>query len=102
MQAGLSGIMSDEYRAAVGERVHLSLDSLAKNGKRPAASPTAYSTRVKVPTRPASSKKFSGASPRRDHESGGLGFERTQRTVARLRLEALEQSAATAGGSSRR
>lgn len=33
MQAGLSGIMSDEYRAAVAERVHLAMDSLAKNGK---------------------------------------------------------------------
>lgn len=33
MQAGLSGIMSDEYRSAVAERTHLALDSLAKNGK---------------------------------------------------------------------
>lgn len=33
MQAGLSGIMSDEYRMAVAERVHLALTSLARQGK---------------------------------------------------------------------
>jgi DNA invertase Pin-like site-specific DNA recombinase len=33
MQAGLSGIMSDEYRAAVGERTHLAMNSLAQKGK---------------------------------------------------------------------
>lgn len=50
MQAGLSGIMSDEYRAAVGERVHLALDTLAKNSKSTGGVAYGYtSTRVKVP-----------------------------------------------------
>jgi site-specific DNA recombinase len=50
MQAGLSGIMSDEYRAAVGERVHLALDTLAKTGKPTGGRCYGYtSTLEKVP-----------------------------------------------------
>lgn len=50
MQAGLSGLMSDEYRAAIGERVHLALDTLAKTGKPTGGIAYGYTAKlVKVP-----------------------------------------------------
>ncbi|HEY4969970.1 MAG TPA: recombinase family protein [Steroidobacteraceae bacterium] len=48
MQAGLSGIMSDEYRAAVGERVHLALDTLAKNSKATGGVAYGYTSKRKI------------------------------------------------------
>jgi site-specific DNA recombinase len=42
MQAGLSGIMSDEYRQAIGERTHLALVQLAKSQKPVGKPPFGY------------------------------------------------------------
>jgi len=48
MQAGLSGIMSDEYRLAIGERVHLALDTLAKSGKPTGSKAYGYTSKQVV------------------------------------------------------
>lgn len=48
MQAGLSGIMSDEYRLAIGERVHLALDTLAKSGKPTGSKAFGYTSKQVV------------------------------------------------------
>jgi len=59
MQAGLSGIMSDEYRLAVGERVHLALDTLAKSGKPTGSKAYGYTSKqVVIPEQAAIVKEI--------------------------------------------
>jgi DNA invertase Pin-like site-specific DNA recombinase len=61
MQAGLSGIMSDEYRLAIGERVHLSLDTLAKSGKPTGSKAYGYTSKqVVIPEQAAIVKEIFG------------------------------------------